>query len=161
MNGPVIRLFVYGTLKRGYWNHDDFCREAILIEPATVLGRLYELPSGIPVLEVPSESIIAVGSADIGRDAPIHNSEAISSPDVADVGSWNWVEGELVVLPEPCRTIPPIDHLEGYCPGGASSYRRVLLSVQSGGGSFIPAWCYVATRALLHAATPLGRNVWP
>ena len=22
---PVLKLFVYGTLKRGYWNHDPFC----------------------------------------------------------------------------------------------------------------------------------------
>jgi len=31
----VIRLFVYGTLKRGGWNHDRFCRNAVTIETAT------------------------------------------------------------------------------------------------------------------------------
>ena len=27
----VLRLFVYGTLKRGYWNHDPFCRGVLAI----------------------------------------------------------------------------------------------------------------------------------
>ena len=23
----TLKLFVYGTLKRGYWNHDAFCQQ--------------------------------------------------------------------------------------------------------------------------------------
>jgi gamma-glutamylcyclotransferase (GGCT)/AIG2-like uncharacterized protein YtfP len=39
----ILRLFVYGTLKRGYWNHQRFCAQARSIEPAVVWGRLYHL----------------------------------------------------------------------------------------------------------------------
>ena len=49
----LLRLFVYGTLKRGYWNHERFCRGVLSVEEAVVWGRLYELPSGIPVLRCP------------------------------------------------------------------------------------------------------------
>jgi hypothetical protein len=54
----MISIFVYGTLKRGYANHDRFCHNAIDIQPATVLGRLYDL-GAYPALEVPDESILA------------------------------------------------------------------------------------------------------
>jgi hypothetical protein len=49
----IIRLFVYGTLKRGYWNHQRFCAQASSIEPAVLWGRLYHLHAGFPGLEVP------------------------------------------------------------------------------------------------------------
>ncbi|WKT61298.1 gamma-glutamylcyclotransferase [Microbulbifer thermotolerans] len=32
----TLRLFVYGTLKQGYWNHQGFCTHARSIEPAVV-----------------------------------------------------------------------------------------------------------------------------
>lgn len=34
----ILRLFVYGALKRGYWNHQRFCAQARSIEPAVVWG---------------------------------------------------------------------------------------------------------------------------
>ena len=60
----LLRLFVYGTLKRGCWNHERFCRGVLSVEEAVVRGRLYELPSGIPVLEVPEADVLAHGTAD-------------------------------------------------------------------------------------------------
>jgi len=42
----ILWLFVYGTLKRGYWNHQRFCAQARSIEPAVVWGRLYHLHAG-------------------------------------------------------------------------------------------------------------------
>ena len=62
--GASLRLFVYGTLKQGYWNHERFCRGVLSVEEAVVRGRLYELPSGIPVLEVPEADVLAYGTAD-------------------------------------------------------------------------------------------------
>ena len=59
----MLRLFVYGTLKRGYWNHDLFCRGVLAIQEAQVRGRLFEGP-GFPVLEVPDEDILAHGTGD-------------------------------------------------------------------------------------------------
>ena len=59
----LLRLFVYGTLKRGYWNHDPFCQGVLEIREARIRGRLYEGP-GFPLLEVPDEDILAQGTAD-------------------------------------------------------------------------------------------------
>jgi hypothetical protein len=63
-NQQLLRLFVYGTLKRGYWNHQRFCAQALCIEPAVVWGRLYHLYAGFPALEVPEGLILARGTAD-------------------------------------------------------------------------------------------------
>lgn len=65
----TITCFVYGTLKRGFWNHDRFCRNAIDIRPATTWSRLYQLPAGYPALEVPESAILAHGTADPLADA--------------------------------------------------------------------------------------------
>ena len=59
----LLRLFVYGILKRGYWNHDPFCRGVLEIREARIRGRLYEGP-GFPLLKVPDEDILACGTAD-------------------------------------------------------------------------------------------------
>ncbi len=32
----MLKLFVYGTLKRGYWNHDPFCQGVLKIREAQV-----------------------------------------------------------------------------------------------------------------------------
>lgn len=34
----MLRLFVHGTLKRGFWNHDRFCRGVLTVENAVVSG---------------------------------------------------------------------------------------------------------------------------
>jgi len=62
--GASLRLFVYGTLKRGCWNHDRFCRGVLDVQEAVVRGRLYEMPSGTPVLEVPEADVLAHGTGD-------------------------------------------------------------------------------------------------
>ena len=54
----LLWLFVYGTLKRGYWNHKDFCEGVLSVEEAVVRRCFYEFPSGIPILEVPEEDIL-------------------------------------------------------------------------------------------------------
>ena len=69
----MLRLFVYGTLKRGFWNHDRFCRGVLAVEDAVVRGRLFETSSGIPVLEVPEED--TAPSADDGDAVPVEADE--------------------------------------------------------------------------------------
>jgi hypothetical protein len=79
----MLRLFVYGTLKRGFWNHDRFCRGVLAVEDAPVRGRLFETSSGIPVLLVPEEDILAVGTtnplADVATQA--HVTARMSNPE--------------------------------------------------------------------------------
>ena len=65
---PVLTLFVYGTLKRGYRNRQAFCRGFVEFREATVRGRLYEGP-GYPILKVPEADILAQGTTDPLADA--------------------------------------------------------------------------------------------
>ncbi len=160
----LLRLVVYGTLKRGYWNHECFCRKAVSIEDAIIRGRLYELPSGIPVLRVPDSDIIAVGTCDPLADTATQEQLAeglVEAPDnwCADE-YWDWIHGELMTFDDPGTRLPRIDSLESFCPGRPSLYRRVLVPAICD-ATVVPAWCYVADEALLSAATPTGKTSWP
>jgi gamma-glutamylcyclotransferase (GGCT)/AIG2-like uncharacterized protein YtfP len=136
----IFRLFVYGTLKRGYWNHQRFCAQARKIEPAVVWGRLYHLHAGFPAIEVPEGLILARGSADPLADA--RRQQEISTPRFGrPTGEWDLIHGELVTFTDPQRDLPPIDRLEGFRPGGHSMYQRVMVAVLCGRTS-IPAWTY-------------------
>jgi len=107
-NDNHLRLFVYGTLKKGFWNFDRFCTRAIRIEPATTWGRLYLLPAGFPALEVPESSILATGTADPLADTRTQNTielpeNAMTRPE----GDWDLVHGELMTFANPGFDLPP------------------------------------------------------
>jgi len=157
-----FRLFVYGTLKKGFWNHEPFCASAISIQHATVRGRLYELPSGIPALEVPKQDIIAHGSADMLEDITMQCRLGVDVPRFLECGGegWQQIEGELIILPNPERTLPPIDRLEGFVPNGVSLYRRVLVPVRLSDECITTAWCYVAGATAATMLTPTFLTRW-
>ena len=130
-NPQLLRLFVYGTLKRGYWNHQRFCAQARSIEPAMVWGRLYHLHAGFPALEVPEGLILARGTTDPLADA--RRQHEIGTPRFGrPTGDWDLIHGELVTFTDPQRDLPPIDRLEGFRPGGHSMYQRVMVAAASG-----------------------------
>ncbi len=85
------------------------------MEDAVVRGRLYEMPSGIPVLQVPES---------------------------ATAGDWASVHGEILTFDDPETRLSAIDRLEGFYPGGPSLYRRVLVPVYIVGQKLL-AWLYV------------------
>jgi len=127
----LLRLFVYGTLKRGYWNHERFCRGVLSVEEAVVRGRLYELPSGIPVLEVPEADVLAHGTADPLADVATQARLAAefaaraAHPELEENGApggrWGPVYGELLTFDDPETRLPAIDRLEGFLPDGPAS----------------------------------------
>lgn len=140
------KLLVYGTLKRGYWNHDRYCRNAIDIRPATTWGRLYALPAGYPALEIPEEHILAHGTAepltDAATQADFARKIANMSTQSRPTGDWDLIHGEFITFADPARDLAPIDRLEGFQPSGFCMYRRVLTMIHS--DSFIyPAWIYI------------------
>ncbi|MBI2842743.1 MAG: gamma-glutamylcyclotransferase [Armatimonadetes bacterium] len=156
----LFRLFVYGTLKRGYWNHEAYCRSAVSVEEATVRGRLYELPSGIPVLEVPSEDILSVGTDDPVAD--IQTQESISVASLSrDLSDWHAIHGEIITFSNPELCVPPIDRLESFRPGRSSLYHRVLVPAVTQAHVVVTAWCYVAPLHALLSATATGNCQWP
>ena len=166
----MLRLFVYGTLKRGFWNHDRFCRGVVTVEEGMVRGRLFETPSGIPVLMVPEEDILAVGTtnpfADVATQARVvarmSNPEPTPDrlPKNATGAPWGPVYGELLTFDDPDARLPAIDLLEGFHPGGPCLYRRILVPVQVNGAD-LPAWLYVSEDPISGRLTPLGGSRWP
>ncbi len=151
-NPQLLRLFVYGTLKRGFWNHDRFCRGVLAVEDAVVRGRLFETSSGIPVLKVPEEDILAVGTtnplADVATQA--HVTARMSNPEptpdrLPNKGTgapWGPVYGELLTFDNPENRLPAT------CPaiarraaadrpaGGVSPRRSLRLQTTSPSGMY-------------------------
>ncbi len=48
---PLLRVFVYGTLKPGETNYQKYCADKVLdATPAIALGELFALPMGFPAM---------------------------------------------------------------------------------------------------------------
>ncbi|MDX2176314.1 MAG: gamma-glutamylcyclotransferase family protein [Candidatus Sumerlaeia bacterium] len=136
----MLRLAVYGTLRRGGPNHDRFMRGYRSVEEITLRGRLRWLTATIPILEVPAEDIVAVGSADPLADMRLAERlqrESLGEARPAVAGTWDEVPAELFTFDDPETRLPPLDRLEGFRPGVRSLYRRVLLGRPWG------CWVYV------------------
>ena len=155
MEPTRLNVFVYGTLKRGERNHQRFCRGVLAVREATVRGRLYELPYGVPALVVPEGDVLATGTTDYSADAKTQN-RAQSESQESSLGPT--VHGELFAFDDPEERLPALDLLEGFDPADASSpYRRVLVPVETTGGPVL-AWAYVVERSS-GVYLPGGR--WP
>ena len=165
----MLRLFVYGTLKRGFWNHDRFCRGVLAVEDAVVCGRLFETPSGIPVLQVPEEDILAVGTTDPRADVATqaHVTARMSNPEPTPdrlpkkgTGApWGPVYGEILTFDDPVIRLPAIDRLEGFHPGAPCLYRRVLVPVRIN-GTVLPTWLYVVGDRWTGSVKELTGGIW-
>lgn len=151
----TISVLVYGTLKRGQWNHDRFCRHALDIRPATTVGRLYDLPAGFPALVVPDAAILAVGTGDPLADAETQTRFAARDLVMPEAeGNWDVVHGELITFADPARDLPPLDRLEGFRADGHGLYRRALVAVRANTG-VEAAWVYHMARC----QTCLGKRI--
>ena len=137
-----IQVFVYGTLKKGCFNHNRFCRNAVNIEKGVIWGRLYHLPAGYPAIEIPKTSIMANGSTNPIIDTVIQNRiPADKMTFNRPLGDWDLVQGEIISFSDPLRDLSPIDRLEGFSPSGGSLYRRSLITSRLK-TQLIPVWVY-------------------
>lgn len=116
--GLTITLFVYGMLKRGQCNHERFCRYAVDIRPASIVGRLHQLPIGFPALEIPAENNLAEGTGDPTADAETQfrfaAHDLLPTEPFGDRDMWH---GELLTFPDTADDLPPLDRLEKSPPG--------------------------------------------
>jgi gamma-glutamylcyclotransferase (GGCT)/AIG2-like uncharacterized protein YtfP len=155
----TISVLVYGTLKRGQWNHDRFCRHALDIRPASTVGRLYDLPAGFPALEVPDEAILAIGTGDPLADAETQARVAARDLVMPELeGDWDVVHGELITFADATRDLPPLDRLEGFRPDGHGLYRRALVATRANTG-VEASWVYHMAR--VRQGQRLRGGVWP
>jgi gamma-glutamylcyclotransferase (GGCT)/AIG2-like uncharacterized protein YtfP len=159
----LLRIFVYGTLKQGQRNFARFCGGVLAIEPASVLGRLYYLSDGrhlsygYPMLEVPPEHVLAVGSSDYVGDAARLDRASVSPAAVQ--GDWEAIQGEIHTFDDPVQRLTAMDRLEDFHPGGPSLYHRVLLRTLAPVGSLV--WTYVAAEGRVPAGAERIGPSWP
>ena len=139
------------------------------MEDALVRGRLFETSSGIPVLEVPEEDILAVGTtnplADVATQA--HVTARMSNPEpppdrLPNKGTgapWGTVYGELLPFDDPETRLPAIDRLEGFHPGGPCLYCCVLVPVRTSGAE-LPVWLYAMGDRWTGSFKELTGGIW-
>jgi gamma-glutamylcyclotransferase (GGCT)/AIG2-like uncharacterized protein YtfP len=158
----MLRIFVYGTPKRGFWNHSRFCRDALHIEDASVRGMLYELPTEIPVLHIPRIDILSIGTSEPLVDVVTQDriSGGLAANVLPDEEGWQMIQGELMTFLYPQLALPPIDRLEGFRPGYPSLYHRVLVPVMTK-NCVLPAWCYIGAENVAGMISPTGKTVRP
>jgi gamma-glutamylcyclotransferase (GGCT)/AIG2-like uncharacterized protein YtfP len=154
-----LRVFVYGTLKQGGRNHPAYCRGILAVEPARVLGQLYDLPAGYPMLVVPGTAVLAIGSSNYLHDA-IRQDDDQRPPACAASAADDWQEiyGELLSFDDPLARLPALDGLEDFRPGETSLYARVLVRLLEPAG--ITAWTYVAPDGRLPPGARRCGSVW-
>lgn len=150
-----ISILCYGSLMSGHWN-SHYCRNAANIEPATVCGRIYQLPPGYPALVVPPENIIARGTNSPVRDAKTQFEHNLTKPEFRIQTGWREVHGEMVVFNNPDRDVPPIDRLESH----PRYYERVLLPIRQANGIIVAAWVYIMYR-IPTGSISLKSGRWP
>ena len=145
----VLRIFVYGTLKRGYNNHPRLAGAESIINGHAV-GDLYDLGS-FPMLHIPPPGRI------------LGQSRKILSEDLEALDNWAEmlkrkpnlqafvrgaaVYGELATFSGTEEFLQGVlnglDSLEGFSGDPATSfYNRVILPVGTSLG-VLPAWTYV------------------
>ena len=150
-----IFIFCYGTLKKEFPN-SRYCRNAVNIEPATVCGRIYQLPPGYPALIVPPENIIARGTNSPTLDAKTQFEHNRTKPKYHIQTGWREVHGEMVVFNNPDRDVPPIDRLESH----PRYYERVLVPIRQANGIIVVAWVYIMYR-IPTGSISLKSGRWP
>ena len=93
-----------------------------------------------PALEVPETAIRAHGTENPEADAAL--ASGLAPTGIQEVtGDWGWVLGDLVVLRQPHRAVPPLDDYEDFKPGAKSLFDRVLTTVDTG-EDWVLAWTY-------------------
>lgn len=53
-----VNIFVYGSLKRGFSNHNYFCQNMIKCIPCCITGTLYDTGWGFPALDLNGDQLI-------------------------------------------------------------------------------------------------------
>lgn len=130
-----LPVFVYGTLKAGFRNHERYCRGVIEVTPALAWGRFHEWEPGIPILSVPRSDILLLGSPDAAAD--LEAAEALVNqpgPGVpwATRFPWRWrrIRGQFLRFPDPEQRLRLLDALEGFHPATGRGYQRILLPIR-------------------------------
>jgi gamma-glutamylcyclotransferase (GGCT)/AIG2-like uncharacterized protein YtfP len=162
VTSSIVPLFAYGTLQRGHAAHERLCRGALIeARPAAVRGRLWRLPPGYAVVEVPPESVLLESSGDFADDQ--RKMQVLAMASGGSAAAATLVRGELLLLRgDPAQVLPPLDRWEEFSPKSPTRgcYRRVAVSVELEDGSRQAAWCYIANLPLPPGSEPVNGERW-
>ncbi|MDE0769683.1 MAG: gamma-glutamylcyclotransferase [Opitutaceae bacterium] len=139
-------LFAYGTLRSSHEEHRRFCPNALSVRPARLLGNLFELKEGYPILILPPESKLLSATPDCLQDW----SEARKLPlphSIEPVTGIRLIEGELIELPLETDSLAKTDAWEGFQPGRETTYQRFIAPALLADGTVVPTWVYGAFQA--------------
>lgn len=163
MDFNTTRVFVYGTLKEGYYNHRVISPYAEEMKPAKLCGRIYDLSAGFPALEIPQEHELAPGAGESAADAALLYEQSVIHGCAALLpqaeGDWDTVYGELYVLREPEESLAAADYLEGFRAEGSGLYRRVAALCETEEG-IVTAWVYVMDGIMEKRGKRIKNGVW-
>ena len=121
-----LHVFVYGTLKKGFGNHDHYCSDAISIESARLDGELYD--SGLPYVHINQKNIFAKGTQSNYRDFQKQEDleDSLFYGDSFTQLGNPFVEGELITFSN-WDSLKRLDSLEGFTGDNKyNHYTRVL-----------------------------------
>ena len=120
-----LPVFVYGTLKTGFGNHNRFCKNAYMIQDAVLDGTLYNM--GLPYVTIPKTNIYCIGSMNYEHDSK-QVSKLACELEFRDftVNPLNGVKGQLICF-EDWNELYNLDSLEGFTgKDSLNHYTRVL-----------------------------------
>ncbi len=164
-----FRLFVYGTLKQGFVNHERFFPGGAESRPACVPGVLFDTPWNHPVARIPSNCILAYGSSSVCADLAVQcqfrswvdPNAAVKSTD-SPYFSGQILQGEILILDDPDRDLPKLDAFEEYTPGSSSSRFQRILVWTLWGDLWIAAWMYAGGSIFEnHKFQEIPTGSWP
>jgi gamma-glutamylcyclotransferase (GGCT)/AIG2-like uncharacterized protein YtfP len=155
-----LRLFVYGSLKRGFSNYNRFCRGVHTMEDALIEGSLYLMPTGYPALRLSESLVLARAAASCAAD--IETEERFAKSLAAGMNyparfrpGASRFHGTILTFANPLQRLRAMDVLEEFRPGHRSRYERVLIPAYSRASqSEVPVWTYIAAEL-----SPRGRRI--
>ncbi len=149
-----FRLFAYGTLKQNGGHYASLCREARLLGPGLVRGRVVERPEGYPVLFVPPDTILAFATDAAGAASCSDTTAQASVPDPdtflqppSPPSPWTLVRGDILLFDSETPHLARLDAFEDFFINRPSMYERVLLPVWSQ-GTLLPCWTYISPHSI-------------
>ncbi len=164
-------MFACGTLKQGLRNHAAFCKGTLEAHDAATWGRLFLWEPGIPILQVPDEKILLMGSPDLPSDlagaaAAGQASDSPPSMRLRRSRGWRKIQGQLLLFPDPEPRLKILDALEGFRPAPRErTYERVLLPVAVHKSAWSTkrvalAWTYVLPPYADPPEIAIDSNAW-
>jgi len=159
-----LRLFVYGTLKKGFGNHNFYCNGAT-IENAILYGKLYQ-SGGLPYASVEFEDFECIATLKNEEDYKLQEDLQLEVKNGFLFNSFqntDCIKGELITF-DNWEMISKLDALEGFfstLEPQLNHYTRILTTCQTAAKKEFSCWVYnVGEKYTLKGAELIKNGVY-